>query len=112
MNNAHKDLIQERSSIGQALIPASNSSVGFTKRDQTYPLGFEAPEEGGDFANSLRQYLHIILKRKWLILSLTLVFFVLGGVRAAMKTPLYASTAIIQIDREPGKIIEGGATSP
>ena len=112
MNNAHKDLTQERSSVGQALIPASNSSVGFTKRDQIYPLGFEAPEEGGDFANSLRQYLHIILKRKWLILSLTLVFFVLGGVRAAMKTPLYASTAIIQIDREAGKVMEGGSTSP
>ena len=29
-----------------------------------------------------------------------------------MKTPLYSSTARIQIDREPGKIIEGGATSP
>ena len=40
------------------------------------------------------------------------MFFVLGGVRGAMKTPLYSSTARIQIDREPGKIIEGGATSP
>jgi uncharacterized protein involved in exopolysaccharide biosynthesis len=29
-----------------------------------------------------------------------------------MKTPLYSSTARIQIDREPGKIIEGGSTSP
>ena len=29
-----------------------------------------------------------------------------------MKTPLYSSTAIIQIDREPGKVMEGGSTSP
>ena len=112
MNNAHNDMARERSSVGQALIPASNSTVAFAKRDQNYPVGLEVPEEGGDFANSLRQYLHILLKRKWLILSLTLVFFVLGGVRAAMKTPLYSSTARIQIDREAGKVIEGGSTSP
>ena len=112
MNNAHKDVAQERSSVGQALIPASNTSVGFAKREQNYPLGLDTPEEGGDLANTLRQYLHILLKRKWLILSFTLVFFVLGGVRAAMKTPLYSSTAVIQIDREPGKVMEGGSTSP
>ncbi|MGC2396306.1 MAG: Wzz/FepE/Etk N-terminal domain-containing protein, partial [Rhodomicrobium sp.] len=112
MNNAQRDADQERSNAGRALISAGNSSASLARRDQYYPRGLEAPEEGNDFANSLRQYLHILLKRKWLILSLTLVFFVLGGVRGAMKTPLYSSTARIQIDREPGKIIEGGATSP
>ena len=112
MNNAPKDTNQDRSSAGQSLIPASTSSIGFTRRDQYYPAGLESPEEENDLANSLRQYVHILLKRKWLILSLTLLFFVLGGVRAAMKTPLYSSTARIQIDREPGKVIEGGSTSP
>jgi polysaccharide biosynthesis transport protein len=112
MNNAHRDTAQESSAAGRALVTAGNSSVILAKRDQYYPRGLEAPEEGNDLANSLRQYLHILLKRKWLILSLTLVFFVLGGIRGAMKTPLYSSTARIQIDREPGKIIEGGSTSP
>ena len=112
MNNAQRDADQERSNAGRALISAGNFSASLARRDQYYPRGLEAPEEGNDFANSLRQYLHILLKRKWLILSLTLVFFVLGGVRGAMKTPLYSSTARIQIDREPGKIIEGGSTSP
>jgi capsular exopolysaccharide synthesis family protein len=112
MNYAHGDAAQERPNAGRALIPAGNSLASVAKRDQYYPLGPEAPEDGSDFASSLRQYLHILLKRKWLILSLTLAFFVLGGVRGAMKTPLYSSTARIQIDREPGKIIEGGSTSP
>ena len=112
MNNVPLDPGQERSGAGRALVPAGNSQVSFANRDQYYPLGLEISEEGNDFAKTLRQYLHILLKRKWLILSLALVFFVLGGVRAAMKTPLYSSTARIQIDREPGKVIEGGSTSP
>ena len=112
MNNTPKDANHDRSSAGQSLIPTNTSSIGFARRDQYYPTGLESAEEGNDLANSLRQYVHILLKRKWLILSLTLLFFVLGGVRAAMKTPLYSSTARIQIDREPGKVIEGGSTSP
>ena len=75
-------------------------------------MGLAALEEGNDFAVTLRQYLHMLLKRKWLVLSLTLMFFVLGGVRALMKTPLYSATSKIQIDREPVKVIEGGSTSP
>src|SRR5271157_6230661 len=112
MNNVPLDAAQERTGAGRALIPAGGNQVSFANREQYYPLGLEISEEGNDFAKNLRQYMHILLKRKWLILSLALVFFVLGGVRAAMKTPLYSATARIQIDREPGKVIEGGATSP
>ncbi len=112
MNNGNKFSFQERPDAGHALVPTVNSTIGMSKRDQYYSVGIETPEEGSDFAVSLRQYLHIVLKRKWLILSLTLVFFVLGGVRAAMKTPLYSATSRVQIDREPGKVIEGGSTSP
>ena len=112
MNNGNKFSFQERPDAGHALVPTVNSTIGMSKRDQYYSVGIETPEEGSDFAVSLRQYLHIVLKRKWLILSLTLVFFVLGGVRAAMKTPLYSATSRVQIDREPGKVIEGGIYFP
>ncbi len=111
MHNFPLDAAKDHSSAGRSLVPAGNPSLGLAKRDQYYPLGIEAPEDEGNFATTLRQYLHIIIKRRWLILSLTLVFFVLGGVRAAMKTPLYSATARIQIDREAGKVIEGGSTS-
>ena len=53
-----------------------------------------------------------MLKRKWLILSVILVFFVLGAVRTLLQTPLYSATVRIQIEREPAKIIEGGVNAP
>ncbi len=86
-------------------------AVGAARRDPFYPIGLDASESGdNEIGIVLRQYLHIVLKHKWLILSLALVFSVLGGVRALLKTPLYAAAARIQIDREAGKIIEGGAS--
>ncbi len=113
MHDAHKDADHERAVSGQALVPAGNVAVGAARRDSYYPIGLEAPEnEGNDLGVMLRQYLHMVLKRKWLILSITLVFVVLGGVRALLKTPLYSATSRIQIDREPVKVIEGGSTSP
>ena len=111
MYNAHRDASQERPDAGHALVTTGNSSIALPKRDQYYPSGLETTEDGTDFAVFFRQYLHIFLKHKWLILSLTLVFFVLGGVRAAMKTPLYSATSRVQIDREAVKVIEGGSTS-
>ncbi len=107
----HRDNSPERPDVGQALVTTGNYPIGTAKRDQYVSFGPDIPEEGTNFAVLLRQYLHIVLKHKWLILSLTLAFFVLGGVRAAMKTPLYSATTRVQIDREAGKVIEGGSTS-
>jgi capsular exopolysaccharide synthesis family protein len=112
MHNA-KDGAQEHPQAGQALIPAENSAVGLVRRDPYQPIGIDSLEgDQNEVGIALRQYLHVLVKRKWLVLSFVLVFVVLGGVRAILKTPLYAATSRIQIDREPGKIIEGGATSP
>ena len=61
---------------------------------------------------TLRQYLYMVVKRKWLILGVAILFTVLGGVRTLMKTPLYTATVRIQIEREPAKIVENGATTP
>ena len=112
MHNA-KDGAQEHPQAGQALVPAENLALGPVRRDPYLPLDLDSLEgDQNEVGIALRQYLHVLVKRKWLILSFVLVFVVLGGVRAILKTPLYAATLRIQIDREPGKIIEGGATSP
>jgi polysaccharide biosynthesis transport protein len=99
---------------GQALV-AAWPARGVPEKYGAYgPGGGYAPhqDEGGDLGASLRHYIYIVLKRKWLILSLALLFVALGGVRTFLKTPLYLATARIQIEREPVKIVEGGATSP
>ena len=97
---------------GRALIKAESTAVGQEGRDPYAPLGLgSAPlDEGKDLAVTLRQYLYMVLKRRWLILGIALAFFVLGGVRVLLKTPLYSATVRIQIEREPAKIVEKGMT--
>ena len=63
-------------------------------------------------AVTLRQYLYMVVKRKWLILSVALAFTVLGSVRTLMQTPLYMATVRIEIEREAAKVVEGGSTNP
>jgi polysaccharide biosynthesis transport protein len=112
MHNA-KDGTQGHPHSGQALVPAGRLAVGPVRRDPFQPIGLDSLDgDDNEVGIALRQYLHILVKRKWLILSFALVFVVLGGVRAILKTPLYAAASRIQIDREAGKIVEGGATSP
>ena len=97
---------------GRALIQSDTTAVG-ERRDPygAVALG-SALSEGNDLAVTLRQYLYMVLKRRWLILGVALVVFVLGGVRVLLQTPLYSATVRIQIDHEAAKVVEGGATSP
>ena len=71
-----------------------------------------AQDDGESLATTLRQYLYMVLKRKWLILGVATVCAVAGAVITLMKIPLYTATVRIQIEREPAKIVEGGATTP
>ncbi|MGO9474888.1 MAG: GumC family protein [Rhodomicrobium sp.] len=102
-----------RASEGRALIAGRESVAVQAAREPLGAPGYGSPplDQGDSLAVTLRQYLYMVLKRKWLILSLALVFTVLGGVRTLLKTPLYTAAVRIQIEREPAKIVEGGATS-
>src|SRR5687767_13620812 len=68
--------------------------------------------EGENIGVVLQRYARIFLKRKWLILGLSSFFISMGALYAFLKTPRYTSTVSIQIDREPSKVLEGGATMP
>jgi capsular exopolysaccharide synthesis family protein len=112
MQNARSNRGEERYDEGRSLIKAESTAVGQERRDPYLSLALGSASEGGDLSVTLRQYLHMVLKHRWLILGTALVFFVLGGTRTLLQTPLYTATVRIQIDRESAKIIEGGATSP
>ncbi len=103
-----------RPNEGRALVSGEQGAVAQARLDPYGAAGYGSPQpDGGDgVAVTLRQYLYIVLKRKCLILSVALVFTILGGVRSLMKTPLYMSTVRIQIEREPAKIVEGGTQAP
>ncbi|HEX9881313.1 MAG TPA: Wzz/FepE/Etk N-terminal domain-containing protein, partial [Hyphomicrobium sp.] len=66
------------------------------------------PTSGPD----LREYWRILMKRKWIVISIVVASIALGAVYTLMKTPLYTSTVRLQIDRNVAKIVEGGSISP
>ncbi|TCT03980.1 GumC family protein [Aquabacter spiritensis] len=68
----------------------------------------DAPSSG----QQILRYVRILLKRKWLILAITLAFGVIGAVRTMMETPLYTSSVRLQIDRNVAKVVEGGNVTP
>ena len=70
-------------------------------------LGEEAEQSG----LNLLEYLRVLNKHKWLILSIAAAFAVLSAVRTLMQTPLYTSTIRLQIDRE-AKVVEGPQVTP
>ncbi len=83
-------------------------------RDPYTPMGYPADSFGGEpgFAQSLQKYIHIVLRRKWLILGSTLVALALGTIGTLMQTPRYTATVRLQIDSEAMKVVEDGATAP
>ena len=65
-----------------------------------------APATEIDDSLHLRDLFRIILKRKWWILSVTLVMLVLATLNTLMETPLYRATTIIQIDRTAQRVVD------
>ncbi len=118
MHDAGREAGPDRPNRGQNLVTAGAAQGGALARRETYGTygtggyGLTPQEDGNDLASTVRQYVHMLFKRKWLILSIALVSLVLGGVRTLLKTPLYSATVRIQIEREPTKVLEGGATTP
>ena len=70
------------------------------------PYAVAAPATEIDDSLHLRDLLRIIFKRKWWILSVTLLMLVLATLNTLMETPLYRATTIIQIDRTAQRVVD------
>lgn len=55
---------------------------------------------GGDPSINLRQYWHVILERRWLIVATWSVCIILGVLYAFQATPMFRAVARLQIDPE------------
>lgn len=95
---------------GGSLITAAPAQLA--PRDlpaQGYPaFSTEAP----DYADLVKDYLRILNRRRWLILTITAVIVTFGTIHVLMQTPLYTATARIQIDRSVAKVVDTGNISP
>lgn len=98
-------------SSGRAIVSAP-SAVPML-RDPYAPVGGEAIDDSG--ANLRRIVLEasrVLFKRRWLIISITMLAVTLGAVRTLMMTPLYTASIRLQIDRTAIKIVEAGQVAP
>ncbi len=96
---------RNKGSLTKALAP---EEAILTPRDSyggSYPY---AESEFPDFADTVRNYLRIIYRRRWLIVSILGVIATLGTIRVLMMTPVYTSSVRIQIEQNAAKIVEGG----
>lgn len=112
MNDAERDAIQGLPEAGRSIMPVGGYAVGPVGSSYG-PVDFGVSEvEGNDLAVTIRKYLHVVLKHRWIILSCVLAVTALGAVKALITTPLYSSTVRIQIDREPSKFLEQASAAP
>lgn len=63
---------------------------------------------GNQGETNVREYLHVILKRKWLILSLVLVITSLVTIQAYREPSIYQGSSTIRIEAKQGSILQTG----
>ena len=87
------------------LVPVSQQALlGRDPYSIAIPYGGDATADATPvFGLSLHEYLRILSKRKWLILSILGAAVVIGTLTTLMKTPLYTSTVRMQIDPQHGE---------
>ena len=76
------------------LVPAAQSLPA--ARDAYYSAvgAYTGPgaEPASDFQLDLLEYLRVLIKRRWLILSIVAASLVFGALMTLIKTPLYTAT--------------------
>src|SRR5688572_25014309 len=54
---------------------------------------------------NLRHYWHVVLERRWLVITAFISVMLLTAIYLFKATPIYEATVRIQIDRESGNIL-------
>lgn len=108
MSDHHSRLPQDPRTDMTGIVPISD----LDRRQLLYPteLGYydEPEEESFDF----RRALAIVLARKWMIAAITLVGMAIALTLTLRVTPLYSSSATIEILQQEVQIIEGTNVGP
>jgi polysaccharide biosynthesis transport protein len=67
-----------------------------------------APESEDDGID-LRMVLRVVLKYKWMLLALSLVFGLIAAVQSLRSTPMYQTAATVQIEKTAQRVVAFGA---
>src|SRR6266571_7729607 len=103
------------------LVPARSSrELGTTLADLTQTKGYGKYPRYGTTApeTNLKEYLFVVLKRKWLIMSLMLVITSLATIQAYRDPSIYEGATKLRIEPKPqsvlstGNLVIAGQTDP
>ena len=72
--------------------------------------GGEGDEEEGSF--DLLKYWHVIVKRKWTVLSVFVIVLLTGVMMTMLTTPMYRATATVQIERQAARVVNVPGMEP
>jgi succinoglycan biosynthesis transport protein ExoP len=93
----------------ERLIPASrNLDRSLTEIAQSKPYGKYEKYTGAQSETNLREYFFVVLKRKWLILSLVLVVTSLVTIQAYRQPSIYEAATTIRIEPKPQSPLQTG----
>lgn len=71
-----------------------------------------APTAEDDDQIDLMAYWRIIVKRRWTVISVVVAAVALAVIKTLLTTPLYRATAVLQIDREPIRVLNAEGVIP
>jgi polysaccharide biosynthesis transport protein len=74
---------------------------------QALPAKFEPHAPIAESPANLRQYIHVVMERRWLAISAFLVMLVLTGVYLARAKPVFMAVARLQINKESDNPLAG-----
>src|SRR5258707_3981115 len=94
----------------ERLVPARPArDLDRTLADLTQSKGYGNRYGGGSAAEiNLKEYLFVVLKRKWLIMSLVLIITSLATIQAYREPSIYEGATTIKIEQKTPSILQSG----
>src|SRR5918997_6617375 len=89
------------------LLPLGSESLDRPLRDLAHPAPVVAASSPSEPAH-LREYLAVVLKRKWLSLSLMVVATSLAAIHMYRQPSVYEAATTIQIEQKPRSVLSTG----
>jgi polysaccharide biosynthesis transport protein len=90
------------------LPPLGSESLDRPLRDLAHPAPAAAPVSASSEPAHLREYLAVVLKRKWLILSLMVVATSLAAIQMYRMPSIYEASTTIQIEQKSRSVLSTG----
>src|SRR5882757_3787594 len=93
----------------ERLVPARPArDLDRTLADLTQSKGYGGRYGGSGAEVNLKEYLFVVLKRKWLIMSLVLIITSLATIQAYREPSIYEGATTIKIEQKTPSILQSG----